>query len=193
MDDIKDDLTLLSRFSSKIKKERCLNIESLKHYSNLIFDEECWIWIAYIDRDGYGTIGIGPIGKKKVKLAHRVSYELFIGEIPKNCLVCHYCDTPSCVNPNHLFIGTHKSNNNDRKIKNRSAFGERNGMYTKPETRVFGNESNAKNWKIISENNDVFLVTNLTKFCKDNNLIYDKLLYFSRVDKFYKKFKCEKR
>ncbi len=193
MVDLSCDTTIKERFESKIRKEPCLNIESLEHYSNLNLDLECWIWTAYTDRDGYGTIGVGPVGQKIVKLSHRVSYELYNGKIPVDMCVCHYCDNPSCVNPNHLFLGEITDNVSDRVSKKRSAFGNSNGMYTKPHTRIFGNEYNSKNWIIIDENDNVVEVSNLAKFCRRVNIGYDKLLSASKGNKFYRGFKCRKK
>lgn len=58
--------------------------------------------------------------------AHRVSYQEFVGPIPVDKLVCHKCDTPKCVNPEHLFIGTHKDNRKDCILKKRTSRGENN-------------------------------------------------------------------
>jgi hypothetical protein len=84
----------------------------------------CWLWLAAKNEDGYGHIGIGP---SRCGLAHRVSYELFRGKIPVGMKVCHHCDAPDCVNPDHLFLGTDADNSTDRDNKGRLAFGVRNG------------------------------------------------------------------
>ena len=61
-------------------------------------------------------------------MAHRASYEAFVGQIPKGMYVCHACDNVACVNPNHLFLGTQKQNLQDMKTKGRSTRGEKNAM-----------------------------------------------------------------
>jgi len=75
----------------------------------------CWYWTGSKNSSGYGTIkvGHGPA------YAHRVSYELYVGTLPKDVLVCHTCDTRDCVNPEHLFLGSSKDNVRDSITKGR--------------------------------------------------------------------------
>lgn len=83
--------------------------------------DECWEWKASKNYFGYGNIKI----QGKTQGAHRISYEIANGSIPKGMFICHRCDNPSCVNPNHLFMGTHDDNMADRDKKRRQARGER--------------------------------------------------------------------
>lgn len=78
---------------------------------------ECWIWIKSTDGHGYGTLASANNGSPKK--AHRVSYTLFVGEIPNGNIVRHKCDIPSCVNPDHLEIGTQADNMQDASKRGR--------------------------------------------------------------------------
>jgi hypothetical protein len=82
----------------------------------------CWVWMGTTTVRGYGQIE----HKTKKLYAHRASYEAFVGEIPQGMYVCHTCDNVSCVNPNHLFLGTQKQNLQDMAKKGRSTRGEKN-------------------------------------------------------------------
>lgn len=71
-------------------------------------DDECWLWTGTTSF-GYGQFTV----HQRHKLAHRVSYELVNGPIPKGKMICHKCNTPLCVNPKHLYAGTAKDNHDD--------------------------------------------------------------------------------
>lgn len=79
-------------------------------------DFECWEWLGSKQGVGYGTYVFCGASLK----AHRVSWELNRGPIPKCMQVCHKCDNPGCVNPNHLFIGSHADNMRDKIEKQRA-------------------------------------------------------------------------
>lgn len=87
--------------------------------------KDCWIWIAGRDKDGYGIFQIEGSAVK----AHRLSYQLANGSFDRKLLVLHSCDNPSCVNPDHLSLGSSLDNARDRSIKHRSAFGERSPLH----------------------------------------------------------------
>ena len=78
-------------------------------------DSGCWIWTAGTTSDGYGQFSLGG-GPKR---AHRVSYEHYVGEIPDGMLILHECDTPLCVAPEHLRVGTYAENTADMYERNR--------------------------------------------------------------------------
>lgn len=71
----------------------------------------CWLWTANTRPNGYGLFG--SVG------AHRVAYELCVGPIPSGMYVCHRCDNPACVRPDHLFVGTQLDNMRDMVTKGR--------------------------------------------------------------------------
>lgn len=90
---------------------------------NIKFDRKtgCWNWVGSMWANGYARTGIkGCKGR-----AYRLSYQEFKGVIKKGHIVCHKCDNPKCVNPNHLFQGTNQDNMTDMVNKNRSLKGEK--------------------------------------------------------------------
>lgn len=106
---------LETRFWEKIKKS-----------------DGCWEWQGVVNEKGYGVINKGRVGEGNV-LAHRLSWELHNGVIPEGegyhgICVLHKCDNPSCVNPDHLFLGTNQDNINDMVSKQRNRRGENQPM-----------------------------------------------------------------
>jgi len=82
----------------------------------------CHIWVASTWKDGYGSFRC----EGRPQGAHRVAYKMHKGEIPEGMHVCHTCDEPACVNPEHLWVGTDADNAADRDEKGR--LGDRRGI-----------------------------------------------------------------
>ena len=83
----------------------------------------CWVWTGAHNGRGYGTMGIREGGSQRMQYAHRLSYEMAHGPIPDGYEVCHRCDNPPCVKPEHLFIGTRQDNERDKMRKGRTLRG----------------------------------------------------------------------
>lgn len=97
------------------------------HWTMPIPETGCHIWMASVCKLGYGRLADFPV-RGKTTLVHRAAYEHFVGPVPDGMKVCHRCDVPSCVNPDHLFLGTQKDNLQDMFRKRRA----------RPRGRAFG-------------------------------------------------------
>ena len=104
--------TLENRFWAKVNKNGSIPL----HCSEL---GNCWVWTA-AKSNGYGVFGRGRKEEGQT-VAHRMSWELHYGPIPLSFNVLHKCDNPSCIRPDHLFIGTQKDNLKDCAQKKRTA------------------------------------------------------------------------
>lgn len=96
----------------------------------------CWIWTGGYDGCGYGAFWING----KTERASRVSYRMFIGDFQETLNICHRCDNPKCVNPKHLFTGTHQDNVADRHSKGRTRTSSGEGCWAsklKPDDVLF--------------------------------------------------------
>lgn len=91
-------------------------------------EDDCWNWTASTDGGGYGIFMVSP-NPRIMEKAHRLSWMMINGSIPDGLYVLHACDNPACVNPNHLFLGTHLDNMKDKVSKGRQTRlpGEQNG------------------------------------------------------------------
>ncbi len=107
----------------------------------------CWIWSGASIPSGYGTMTVsaGVTG-----YAHRASWEANNGPIPDGLFVCHRCDTPSCVNPDHMFLGTHEDNMRDMRSKGRGVFGERHPSAILSESDVNEIRSSAEPYGVLA-------------------------------------------
>jgi len=81
----------------------------------------CWNWTLSLGKRGYGYMSINDTNT----MAHRVSYEIFVGPVPDGLFVLHSCDNPQCMNPDHLHIGTHEDNMREMMERKRSCAGEK--------------------------------------------------------------------
>ncbi len=79
----------------------------------------CWLWVGARSGGRHGGYGYMNVGGQMLS-AHRLSWNIHYGEVPDRLFVLHRCDTPSCVNPAHLFVGTHSENMSDMVKKGRS-------------------------------------------------------------------------
>ena len=123
-------------------------INRIKQYISKETDE-C-IEYPNVDCRGYGNMTGRENGKRKHFLMHRVAYQVYYNDdICKDDIICHKCDNPRCINPSHLFKGTHADNMADKVSKGRQAKGNKNGRYIDGRSsdrivhhpRVYGNLS----------------------------------------------------
>lgn len=103
-------------FWENASEEEKLNKLHLFLNKHAIKQDGCWGWNGYLN-DGYGTLSMGNLG---IIRAHRASWMIHKGDIPKELIVLHNCDNRSCVNPDHLRLGTHKDNADDKYKRGRS-------------------------------------------------------------------------
>lgn len=110
-------------------KDRGVLFSPLSH--NVMADPNsgCWLWVGPCDKNGYGKAAEkGSVhNRPRTVRAHRRSYEVNRGAIPERLHVLHRCDTPACVNPDHLFLGTNMDNVRDMVSKGRQPRGEGGG------------------------------------------------------------------
>lgn len=121
----------------------------------------CWLWQGGTYKAKNGKSSYGRFESKlfpEEYLAHRLSFIFFKKLIPKDMFICHICDVENCVNPDHLFLGTHETNTLDMVLKNRQAKGEKNGSSKYDEETVLQARQlyrDGMSTKLISLNLDI--------------------------------------
>jgi hypothetical protein len=101
---------------------RALPLFEARFWARVDRTAHCWIWTGYKDVRGYGHVALRRQERRsRPELAHRVAYALAYGAVPPGAFVCHRCDQPSCVRPEHLFLGDNSANIQDMWVKGRGA------------------------------------------------------------------------
>lgn len=142
MNNLAPSLTLISRaetyFMPKVTKDE---------------DSGCWIWGGAKTADGYGLFFNG----EQTERAHRFSYRAYVAEIPQGRLLLHRCDNPSCVNPQHLVVGTQLENVADMRRKNRAVdvAGSKHGRAKLSEEKVVSIRADGRCHAVIAAEHGV--------------------------------------
>lgn len=120
---------------------------TVKFWSFVEKTESCWLWRGGLHQKGYGSMGDGDGSHVR---AHRYSYLLHFGPIPKGKMVCHKCDNPPCVNPEHLFLGTAQSNMDDMIQKGRARHPARHALTASDIEFISGAHASGKSLRQIA-------------------------------------------
>jgi len=150
----------------KIPRIGSLNIQNLKYCYKLNIYSNCWEWIGSKNSKGYGRKW--DSNRKRCWTAHRLVYELFHGQLKSSKIqVCHTCDNPPCVNPDHLFLGTNQDNQidsrNKGRLSNRKGSKHPGHILTEKQVRrikkVLQSDKTMKNRDLLAQQYDISLAT----------------------------------
>ena len=120
----------------------------VRFWDKVLIDDAdvCWLWCGHrhpLPRLPYGTF---RWNRRRNIVAHRAAWIISYGDVPFGLKVLHSCDNPSCVNPNHLFLGTLLDNARDRDSKGRGARGDQSGLRKHPERRAWGDRNGSRRY-----------------------------------------------
>lgn len=118
-----------------------------RFWEKVVKTASCWLWTGSAGGFGYGQLHSGTKYNRKLLRTHRLSWEIHNGKVPDGLCVLHKCDNPKCVNPDHLFLGTHKDNAQDCMKKGRFV----PGGYRRLTHCKNGHEFTEENTRISSE------------------------------------------
>jgi excisionase family DNA binding protein len=111
LEDMQEDIEKIIKERSLRQEEKC----KISFFEKVEKSNTCWLWQGSLSESGYGSFRYKGIWMR----AHRASYLMFVGNIPKDILVLHSCDIRNCVRPDHLHLGTPQDNMNERSERNR--------------------------------------------------------------------------
>jgi hypothetical protein len=117
----------------------------VRFWANVLKTPKCWEWQAALNQSGYGYLRVGA--KSEHVMAHRYSWEMHCSAIPQGMFVCHKCDNPKCVRPDHLFLGTQADNLRDMWQKGRQ------GVTEPPSAARYRAQTHCKHGHLFDEAN----------------------------------------
>jgi hypothetical protein len=138
----------LKRHGSTAPAKRFHGTPEQRFWAKVKRTADCWGWEGGKHHWGYG---IFHAWYSHAIVAHRFSYMLHYGPIPKGALVCHHCDNPECTNPEHLFLGDQQANMDDMHRKGRGAIGSKNGLAKLSESQVVAIRADSRSSVVLGK------------------------------------------